>query len=138
MRNMPEFILTRDDARNAWGRSGLSFSDITEGDIMVLLMMCNQEVKISNENGETSVNTMHMSKKIDLKKKSNGSMVTCCLYINSHYFTQREAITFASSGFIGFCGWADDGNTQPIIRAFMRWVQYLQGDIPPKARKTDE
>ncbi len=28
-------------------------------------------------------------------------------------------------GFIGFAGWADDGNTSPIKRAFMRWCDAL-------------
>ena len=47
------------------------------------------------------------------------------LYINSHYFTQREAISFNEDGYIGFAGWADQGNTNPLLRAFLRWCDDL-------------
>lgn len=33
----------------------------------------------------------------------------------------REAVSFNSDGFIGFCGWADDQNSQPIYRAWHAW-----------------
>lgn len=33
----------------------------------------------------------------------------------------REAISFNTDGFIGFCGWADTQNGQPIYRAWRRW-----------------
>ena len=34
----------------------------------------------------------------------------------------REAISFNSDGFIGFCGWADTQNSQPFLNAFRRWM----------------
>ena len=34
----------------------------------------------------------------------------------------REAISFNSDGFIGFCGWADTQNSQPFLNAFRRWL----------------
>jgi hypothetical protein len=39
------------------------------------------------------------------------------------YFKDREAITFNEEGFVGFAGWADDGNVQPILRACVKWVE---------------
>lgn len=33
----------------------------------------------------------------------------------------RECISFNYNGFIGFCGWADGGNTAPIVAAFKEW-----------------
>lgn len=103
----------------------MSYDSINEGDILTLVMMCQQELKKSNKAGETSVSTMRLSEKIDMKRKSNGAIVSCFLYMNSHYFTRREAISFNRDGFIGFAGWADQGNVNPLLRAFLRWCNYL-------------
>ena len=44
------------------------------------------------------------------------------LRCKSHYFDNREAITFNTDGFIGFAGWADKTNIQPILEGFREWV----------------
>ena len=118
-------VCTTKEARQYFRDKGLSYHDITEGDILSLLMLLNREIKKSNKAGETSVSTMHMSSKIDMKKRTNGTIIKCFLYINSHYFTQREAISFDEDGFIGFAGWADQRNTNPLLRAFLRWCDDL-------------
>lgn len=122
-----EAVCTTEEARQYFRDKGLSYSyaDITEGDILSLLMLLNREIKKSNKVGETSVNTMHMSSRIAMKKRTNGTIIKCFLYINSHYFTRREAISFNEDGFIGFAGWADQGNTNPLLRAFLRWCDDL-------------
>lgn len=121
-------ICTNDEARDYFKNKGLSYADITEGDILALVMLLNKHIKQANKDGETSVNTMYLSKKIDIKKKSNGTINSCFLYMNSHYFTQRECISFNADGFIGFAGWADIGNLNPIKRAFLEWCDYLGGN----------
>ena len=120
-----EAVCTNEEARQYFRRKGLSYHDITEGDILSLLMLLNREIKKSNKAGETSVSTMHMSSKIGMKKRTNGTIIQCFLYVNSHYFTRREAISFNEDGFIGFAGWADQGNTNPLLRAFLRWCDDL-------------
>ena len=120
-----EAVCTNNEARQYFRDKGLTYDDITEGDILSLLMLLNREIKKSNKVGETSVSTMHMSSKIDVKKRTNGTIIKCFLYINSHYFTRREAISFDEDGFIGFAGWADQGNTNPLLRAFLRWCDDL-------------
>ena len=118
-------VCTTKEARQYFRDKGLSYHDITEGDILSLLMLLNREIKKSNKAGETSVSTMHMSSKINMKKRTNGTIIKCFLYINSHYFTRREAISFNEDGYIGFAGWADQGNTNPLLRAFLRWCDDL-------------
>lgn len=118
-------ICANDEARAYFKSKGLTYSDITGGDILALVMMLNQEIKRSNKTGETSVNTMSLSKKIDTKYKTNGTIISCFLYMNSHYFTRRECISFNEDGFIGFAGWADSQNLNPIMRAFLRWCDEL-------------
>lgn len=127
-----EDVCTNEEAREHFKNCGLSYKDITEGDILALVLMLNKEIKASNKKGETSVNTMSLSKKIDIKKNKDGSIRSCYLYFNSHYFTRREAISFNQDGFIGFAGWADDGNLNPLKRAFLAWCDqiepYREGD----------
>lgn len=126
--NWCEPVCTNDEARKYFKRKGLSYADITGGDILILTMLLNREIKKSNKMGETSA-IMHLSEKIKMKRKQNGSIISCFLYMNSHYFTQREAISLNEDGFIGFAGWADQGNVNPILRAFLKWCDYLSGDI---------
>lgn len=118
-------VCTNDEARQYFEDKGLTYADITEGDILALIMLLNKHIKKANKDGETSVNTMHLSKRVDIKKRTNGTIICCYLYINSHYFTQRECISFNTNGFIGFAGWASQANTNPILRAFLEWCDYL-------------
>lgn len=121
-----ESVCTNDEAREYFKECGLTYKNITEGDILLLVLLINRELKKSNKVGETSVNTMSLSKKIDMKKNTNGTIKTCFLYMNSHYFTGREAISFNQDGFIGFAGWADMGNLNPLKRAFLAWCDELK------------
>jgi len=119
-----EPVCTTNEAREFFKNRGLSYDSVHEGDILILCMMLQKELKKSNKAGETSV-TMTLSKKVDMKKKSNGSITECYIYMNAHYFTRRECISFNRDGFIGFAGWADQGNTNPLLRAFLEWCNYL-------------
>jgi len=120
-----EAICSNQDCRDRFKQMGLSYDDITEGDILALVMLLNREIKKSNKTGETSVNTTRLSKKIIIKQKPTGQILECYLFMNSHYYTQRECISFNKNGFIGFAGWADDGNTNPIRRAFLEWCSIV-------------
>jgi len=119
-----EPVCTTNEAREFFKNRGLSYDSVHEGDILILCMMLQKELKKSTTAGETSV-TMTLSKKVDMKKKSNGSITECYIYMNAHYFTRRECISFNRDGFIGFAGWADQGNTNPLLRAFLEWCNYL-------------
>lgn len=120
-------VCTNNEAREYFAGKGLTYDDITEGDILVLVMLLNREIKKAVKDNETSVSTIYLSSKVDMKKKTNGTIVCCYLYVNSHYFTRRECISFNRDGFIGFAGWADQDNTNPILRAFLEWCDYLAG-----------
>lgn len=120
-----EPVCTNDECRKHFADCGLSYSDITEGDILTLVLFLNREIKKSVKSGETSVNTIRLSPKIDIKTNTDGTIITCFLYMNSHYFEKRECISFNRDGFIGFAGWADTGNSNPIRRAFLAWCDSL-------------
>ena len=118
-------VCRNEDCRKRFNDLGLTYDDVTEGDILVLIMLLNREIKKSNKAGETSVNTTHLSSKTVIKKKSNGAITEAYLFMNSHYYTQRECISFNKNGWIGFAGWADEGNSNPIRRAFLEWCDIL-------------
>lgn len=120
-----EAVCTTQEARDYFKEKGLTYNDITEGDILTLVLLLNREIKKAVKDHEMSTQSMHLSRRLDIKKRSNGAITECYLYINSHYFTQRECISFNRNGFIGFCGWADQGNTNPILRAFLEWCDCL-------------
>lgn len=118
-------VCTNDEAREHFKECGLTYRDITEGDILSLVMLLNREFKKSNKAGETST-TITLSKKMLMKRRLDGSIVNCFLFVNGGYFTQRECISFNANGFIGFAGWADEENTNPIRRAFLTWCDELK------------
>ncbi len=117
--------MTNDEARQYFSSKNLTYADITSGDICVLVMLLNKSIKQACKKNEMSVSSMRMSEKIKSKYTTSGKLIECYLFMNSHYFTRRECISFNKDGFIGFAGWADDRNTKPIIDAFIRWCDIL-------------
>lgn len=45
------------------------------------------------------------------------------LRVRGPYFDRREAVTFGTSGFIGFCGWASSCNERPFLDGFREWCE---------------
>lgn len=117
--------MTSEQAKELFSEKGLTYENITKGDIGVLFTFLNKQVKEANKAGIMSTNTMRMSRKIKSKLDTTGNVKECYLFLNSHYFTQREAISFNSDGFIGFAGWVDSGNKSPLMSAFVEWVDTI-------------
>jgi len=45
--------------------------------------------------------------------------------ISSHYFKGRECVNFYQNGGISFCNWASDVNSEPILKAFRKWIEII-------------
>jgi hypothetical protein len=118
--------VTTNEARKYFADAGLTYSDITPGDICGLIMMLSKHVKAACKEHKMSVDSMHISEKVKSRYKTNGTLIDCYITMNSHYFTRRECISFNVDGFIGFAGWADDRNTAPIVSAFCEWVDDMK------------
>ncbi len=117
--------MTREEARAIWTASGLTYADLTLGNLQSLRDLINAEMKQSDlfaPSGRTG-GTYRMNAKIDADIGVEGwwAALTCRAY----YFKSREAVTFNGGGFIGFAGWADETNVQPILAAFAKWVSTL-------------
>lgn len=129
----------REKARQYFKESGLAYTDIKEKDFYMLLAILadelekySEEVKDPNTHGIAS---MRISDRNGLKrylpifnKKDNGELETAYIFVDSHYFNGREAISF-NRDFVGFAGWADDTNIQPFVKAFIRFTDYMKGKL---------
>ncbi|MFB0847306.1 hypothetical protein [Paenibacillus oleatilyticus] len=117
--------LTRDAARKHFADSGLTYAGINKVRIEELKTIIQKHLDIHEVRTDTKMQINKRNKKAVFEK--DGSMLGCGLTMRSHYFTDREAITFGTSGFIGFAGWADDTNVAPLLSAFIEWVDQLAG-----------
>jgi hypothetical protein len=111
---------TRQQARDAWARSGLTYDALTPERLERLRTLLDAEM----QGGEYLRGTFRANHKP--KRLRCGSYAIRCTawYFKGHQ--ARQCITFEPSGFIGFAGWSDDTNIQPIIRAFMAWVDEIK------------
>lgn len=116
--------MTNNEAREYFAKTVGSYHNITEGDIDTLIKMLRKEIAVSKR--DMSIGTLYLSRKVRTAIDIDGSIRSCFLFINSDYFTQRECISFNADGFIGFMGWADSKNTEPILRAFCKWCDEVR------------
>lgn len=130
-------VCSNDEARQYFKDKGLTYDDVTGGDIFTLTRLLNKHIKAAVKDNET-VESMHLSKTVRIKPKENGGIDYCFLYLDSHYFEERECISFNRDGFIGFAGWADQGNTNPILRAFLEWCDILASQKPESPAEPDK
>lgn len=125
---MNEWI-TRKQARAYFEQCGLSFKDIHRYDIYLLMAILGKEFHETRDCPDSSDYVFpKMSGKLKYKR-SDGRLVYAHLYMNGAYFKERQCISFEPTGFIGFAGWASDGNVQPVLRAFIRWCDVLRQEI---------
>lgn len=110
--------MDRDQARSYWQASGLTYDAVTTRNIKLLRSM----IDVSMRKSHLIDDTLRAGKcKVNNTKSGKWADIRC----NSRYFKDRQAVTFESDGFIGFAGWADDTNVQPILSAFIEWVDEI-------------
>lgn len=115
--------MTRDEARAAFKDLGISCEEVTVEMLVDLRDRIDQALRASG----LIDGTYRMHKLLPRWKGVPGAhwaALTC----RSRYFANREAVTFNSNGFVGFAGWADDDNVQPILEAFVEWVVAIVAD----------
>lgn len=117
--------MTRDEAREHFKSLNLSYDQISEMDIYILVKFIETELEDYYKNGGEHAKKMDLRVRAPLKKyikttKRNG-LEYAYLKVKGSYFESREAISFNKDGFIGFGGELDDKNVQPILKAFCNW-----------------
>jgi hypothetical protein len=108
--------LTRDKMRGHFARSGIIRHKLTEAHLQDLRSRIDAHIRESG----LIAGSFRMGKSCKIVHNSDGWWAE--LRCRSAYFESREAVTFAVNGFIGFAGWADDINVQPILSGFKEWV----------------
>lgn len=110
-------MLTRNMAREVWARSGLQVGDLCASDLSELRGRIDREMRVSG----LIRGSLRMEPRIRTRQEG-GRLRTVEMRCRSDYFTARQAISFEESGFVGFAGWADEVNVQPVLTAFIAWT----------------
>lgn len=119
--------LSRDALRKMFAER-FTYSDLTQHDIEALEGFIAIELaRYNKERAYAAFSAMHISHRVKFSptvamSSRAGGIESAFLFCDGSYFNGREAISFNSDGFIGFCGWADDKNSIPFLVAFYRWV----------------
>lgn len=121
----------REEARAYFKDKGLSYSDIRIETLDYLAALLN--LKFAQQNVERKSNPekpqywvrVNSAKYYKGEYKENGTLICAFLTGKGTYFNAREVISFNRDGFIGFCGDADMKNTEPVVKAFIEWCDWL-------------
>lgn len=111
--------LTRDIARKAFADAGHTTAVINSTNLQDLIKRINQKMLDAGLMG----GTFKMRRVLGLRSLWGTRVAE--LRCKSRSFESREAVTFNQNGFIGFAGWADEENVQPILEGFIEWVSAL-------------
>lgn len=124
--------MNNNQAREYFKNKGLNYSNIRKEHIEKLICLVYTELEKYLNNGTKYSKEMNMKVKQlgyrDKKFTKNG-LHHAYIRVDGSYFGGRECISFNSDGFIGFCGWADSTNTEPIINAFVEWCDYIIDEV---------
>ena len=110
--------MTTDEARSVFKSSGLTYKDLSRDNLKRLRTAINDQM--------TDDDSIMKELKCRYRFRvsiADGHINQAYLGCKSYKFDDREAVSFNSDGFIGFAGWADSTNIQPILLGFVDWVQ---------------
>ena len=116
----------RQTAREYFKKSNLTYDDIDMNAIYKLIQILNVEIALTKSCMLMINEPKLRGKYTNVKLNRNGKLVFAEIKVKGTYFADREAITFNTDGFIGFCGWADGYNLTPFTNGFKEWCDYLQ------------
>lgn len=105
--------MTRDQARALFKDAKLDYSVLTKGNVQRLRALISAKMK-----GSGLMQGQYRCRQRPIIRNEYAE-IRCKAY----YFDNREAVTFNTDGFIGFAGWADESNVQPILAGFSEWVR---------------
>lgn len=124
-KQMPQRIRT-EKLREKFKDIGLSYQKINEEHIQMLRIFLAKELEIFD--GDLKMKLSAPRKK-DVKVLKRSGLQYAVIEVDASYFSRREAITFSSTGFIGFAGWASDYNVVPFANAFEKWLTWLSETV---------
>jgi len=103
-----------DKVRKLLSENNITSSNITLDNVRVLVSYLNKHLNESGiYDGTAIINELNLSNNDSFK----------FITMKTSDWDSREAVSFNSDGFIGFCGWADSTNQKPILEAVKEWVK---------------
>ena len=119
--------MRNEDCRQLFINKGLTYKDINKSKIVKLKELIEIELlEFGKTHTEITMKLMKRgSKGKGCKFNDDGTLNKYFLMVNGSYFSDREAISFNQDGFIGFAGWADSTNVQPMLIAFNKWIEII-------------
>jgi hypothetical protein len=109
--------LTRDAAREGFASAGLSYADLNLVALRRLRVLINREMI-----GSGLIKSSYRCYRGVVLQNAGTDRFFAGIRCSAFYFDRREAVSFNTDGFIGFAGWSDDTNVQPILQGFLVWV----------------
>lgn len=122
-------ILTNNHARAYFVKCGLTYQDVTKDHFKKLRAMVNKKLKTSN----CFEGSYACYGRIKYTSSDKGGVFYAHFDCQAYYFEKRQCITFEQDGFIGFAGWSDDKNRQPILQSFIEWCNWMKKQIGAKS-----
>ena len=117
---------TRDEARDLFADSGLTYADLDRQALDALVAFLDIELARCRLGPATPCQrSMRMRHKRMVRKGVGGGVEAAELFVRARYFDEREAVTFERNGFVGIAGWADSRNLRPFLVAFGERVEWL-------------
>lgn len=120
--------MTTEEARQYFKDCQLDYLKINEIALKKLMHMVDGELHDYLADG--SEHAVEMDLKLSKLFKKDRSFKYCgieyaYIKVDGSYFKKREAISFNKDKFIGFCGELSSVNSEPIIRGFCNWCDWL-------------
>jgi hypothetical protein len=117
---MEHQLTSRDAARALFADAGLTYDVLTPDSVQRLRHLINTRMKASGLLGGT-----YRCRQRGTVRQQNGKLWADIRCVANYFPESRQALTFEPNGFIGFAGWADDKNVQPILDGFADWVREM-------------
>lgn len=125
---MSEYITT-EQARQYFKDKNLDYKMIGRKEIEFLNRLIEKELVDYFLSGDSHAYQMDMSVSRLLKKDfkfSENGLEYAYLHVDGSYFKRRESVSFHQNGFIGFCGELSSVNSQPILKGFIKWCDWMK------------
>lgn len=124
-------MIKNDDARAYFVEKGLTYSMLTEALIEQLKVFVSEELDMYRltEDGKAMDMRLRKTLKKQVKVLKRSGLIFAYLRVDGSYFENREAISFNKDGFIGFGGEFSSNNTQPYLKAFIRWCDFVVSEV---------
>lgn len=123
-----------DLCRSLFENCGLTYDDLNHRTIGLLTSLIAYELSECARDPKTPYQrSMHVSHVSMNLRRSDGiygeaGVESAQIRVSAETFSDREAVSFYSNGFIGIAGWADSKNERPFVSAFRLWCATVMAE----------